>query len=146
MGGITADPAVTLQAFLTTVLAITYYDRVGMFDVSSDSSMIVLEQVTRPLKWTAYAVVVAVVGIHLCLVVITGLVFWGMGGLSQVGGAWAAVAQMLGPATEGWVGEVGRGNDGVIKKMLRTRGMQTVLVRVEDVQGRVQLVTKTKIG
>lgn len=59
-----------------------------------------LVQVTRPLGWTAYVVVVSVAVLHLLLIVLATFTFWRAGKLSRMGNAWTAVSQILGPSIE----------------------------------------------
>lgn len=142
MASSTADPALALQAFFTTLFAISYYDRIIMFDTAAPSSQVSLVQVTRPLGWTAYTIVVSVVALHLLLVLITTLIFYRAGKLSRMGNAWAAISQVLGPPTENWIRNADIVDDKRVKTWLKARGLHKTLVQVEAVQGRVQLVQK----
>ena len=103
MASFTANPALAVQAFFTNLCAITYYDRIIMFDTAAPSSQVSLAQVIRPLGWAAYIAVVSVALLHLLLVLLTTLIFWRAGKLSRVGNAWTAISQTLGPSTEDWI-------------------------------------------
>jgi hypothetical protein len=140
----TRDPALAVQAFFTTLFASTYYDRIVMFDSAAPSLQVSLVQVIRPLGWTAYIVVVGVVVLHLILVLLTTIVFFSSGKLSRMGNSWVAISQILGPSTEDWIRNADMVDDKTVKKWLKSQGMDRTLVRVEDVEGRVQLVRKTK--
>lgn len=72
----TADPALAIQAFFTTLFATTYYDRIIMFDTTAPSLQVSLVQVIRPLGWTAYTIVVTIVVSHLLLVLLTIIIFY----------------------------------------------------------------------
>ena len=146
MAGFTANPALALQAFFTNLFAITYYDRMIMFDTAAPSSQVSLVQVIRPLGWTAYIAVVSVALLHLLLVLLTTLIFWRAGKLSRVGNAWTAISQILGPNTEDWIKDADTVDDKMVKKWLKARALHETLVQVKDVQGRVQLVQKNKVS
>jgi hypothetical protein len=82
---LTRDPALAVQAFFTILFASTYYDRIVMFDSAAPLFQVSLVQVTRPLGWTAYIVVVGVVILHLILILLTTIVFFSSGKLSRMG-------------------------------------------------------------
>ncbi|KAH7303385.1 hypothetical protein B0I35DRAFT_485198 [Stachybotrys elegans] len=77
----TADPALALQAYLTTLCAICYYDRFVMFDTAAPSSQVSLVQVTQPLGWSAFISVASL----------------------AIQNAWACISQILGSPTEEWI-------------------------------------------
>jgi len=140
----TADPALALQAFFTTLFAITYYDRIVMFDAAALSSQVTLVQVTRPLGWTAYTIVISVVLLHLLLVLLTIMIFYRAGKLSRIGNAWTAISQMIGPTTEEWIGDADKVDDKIVKARLKARGLHKTSVQIQDTQCRVQLIRKSK--
>ncbi|KAF5003869.1 hypothetical protein FDECE_9617 [Fusarium decemcellulare] len=141
----TRDPALTLQAFFTILCAICYYDRIIMFDTAAPSLQVSLIQVTRLLGWTAFIIVVILVVLHLLLVLLVGLIFRQAGNLSRIKNAWAAISQLLGPTTEDWIRDADMVDDKTVESWLKARGLNKTLVRVEAVQGRVQLVKKDKV-
>ncbi|KAK1753754.1 hypothetical protein QBC47DRAFT_47656 [Echria macrotheca] len=144
MGRDTRNPALALQAFLTTLCAVCYYDRISLFDVAAPSDQVTLVQVTRPLEWPAFIAVAGVVVLHLLLVLLVIVVFCVRGRLSRIGNAWSSVAQLLGPTTEGWIRDVNGMDDRAVESWLRVCGMDKALVGVEQVGGRAQLVEKVK--
>jgi hypothetical protein len=146
MAATTGNPALALQAYLTTLCAIAYYDRIPTFDKAAPSTRILLTQVTRPLGWAGYIIVLSVLVVHLLLVVIITLIFFRTGKLSRVGNAWAVVSQLLGPETEAWIRDVDTLDDKTVKKWLKARGKHNVLVQLEEVEGRVIVVSKDKLS
>ncbi|KAF5705173.1 hypothetical protein FMUND_12196 [Fusarium mundagurra] len=144
MASHTKDPALALQAFLTTVCSICYYDRIAMFDEVGPSLQVSLVQVTRPLGWTAFIAVAAVTVLHLILVLSVLLMFRRSGNLSRIKNAWASVSQLLGPVTKDWIRDADTVDDKKVKAWLKGRGLDRMLVGVEYVQGRVYLVEKEK--
>ncbi|KAH7459081.1 hypothetical protein FOMA001_g20304 [Fusarium oxysporum f. sp. matthiolae] len=141
----TADPSLALQAYFTTLCALCYYDRIIMFDKAAPSSRISLVQVTRPLGWTAFIIVAGVAVLHLLLVLLVIFIFCRSGSLSRIENAWPCISQLLGPTTEGWIRDADMVDDETVKSWLKDRGMHETLVRVENVQNRVQLVEKDKV-
>ncbi|KAI3567769.1 hypothetical protein IWW34DRAFT_796858 [Fusarium oxysporum f. sp. albedinis] len=142
----TANPALALQAYFTTLCAICYYERIIMFDTAAPSSRVSLIKVTRPLGWTAFIIVASVVMLHLLLVLLAILIFRRSGNLSRIQNAWASISQLLGPTTESWIRDADTVDDKTIKSWLKDRGLNKTLVRVEHVQSRVQLVEKEKVS
>ncbi|KAK7592047.1 hypothetical protein V3481_006682 [Fusarium oxysporum f. sp. vasinfectum] len=142
----TANPALALQAYFTTLCAICYYERIIMFDTAAPSSRVSLVQVTRPLGWTAFIIVASEVILHLLLVLLAILIFRRAGNLSQIQNAWASISQLLGPTTESWIRDADTVDDKTVKSWLRDHGLNKTLVRVEHVQSRVQLVEKDRVS
>lgn len=130
MAAATSNPALALQAFFTKLFAITYYDRIVMFDSALPSSQISLIQVIRPLGWTAYVVVVRVAVLHLLLIVLVTFTFWRAGELSRIGNAWTAVSQVLGPIIEDWIKDADTVHDKTVRMWLKSRGLDRTLVQV----------------
>jgi hypothetical protein len=136
----TADPALALQAYFSTICGVIFWDRINMFDTVAPSSRVSLVQATQPLGWTSYTIVVSLVVLH-CLLV---FIFHRAGKLSRIGNAWAAISQILGPTTENWIRDVDIVDDKTVSVWLKARGLHEVSVHIESIQGHVQLVTKNK--
>ncbi|KAH7153377.1 hypothetical protein EDB81DRAFT_931852 [Dactylonectria macrodidyma] len=145
MASSTANPALALQAYFTTLCAVSYYDQITMFDTAAPSSQLSLVQVTRPLGWTAFSIVVSVVVLHCLLIFLVTLIFQHAGSLSQIQNAWASVSQLLGPTTDDWIKGANNVDDKTVELWLKARGLQKTFVGVGDVQSRVQLVEKHKV-
>ena len=79
------------------------------------------------------------------LVLLIVLVFLRWGKLSRMGNAWAAVSQLLGPATEPWIRDADTVDDKMVRKWLMARGKHNTLVQLEEVDGRVLIVSKDKM-
>ncbi|KAI1047608.1 hypothetical protein LB505_012691 [Fusarium chuoi] len=141
----TRDPALALQAYFTTLCAICYYDRIIMFDTAAPSSQVSLVQVTRPLGWTVFIIVAGIAVVHILLVLVVIFIFRRAGSFSRIENAWTTISQLLGPATESWIRDADTVDDKTVKSWLRDRGLDKTLVRIEHVQGRVQLAEKDKV-
>ena len=146
MATATADPALTLQAFFSTLMAMNYYDKIALFDTSAPSTQTSLEQVAQPLGWTAYIIVLSMVAFHLLLVLLTTFIFYRAGTFSRIGNAWAVISQTIGPVTENWIMDTDMVDDKAVERWLKEGGLQDELVGVEDVLGRVKLVRKEKLS
>jgi len=146
MAAATADPALAVQAFFTTLFATVYYDRLIMFDTAAPSDHVYLVQVLRPLGWTAFTIVVAIVVSHLLLVLFTILLFCKWGKLSRLGNSWVAISQVLGPTTEDWIRKADMLDDKRVRIWLKSRGMDKELVRIEDADTHVCLVHRTELS
>jgi hypothetical protein len=143
MTKLTLDPALALQAFLTNLCAITYYNRIVMFDTAAPSTQVSLVQVIRPLGWAAYTVVVGVVVAHLLLVVVVAVIFGRAGKLSRIGSAWTGISQLLGPTTDTWIRDADMANDEAVKSWLGVYGLHRTMVQVGNMDGHAQLVQKS---
>tara|TARA_R110002003_G_scaffold59_28_gene5402 strand:- start:1120 stop:2043 length:924 start_codon:yes stop_codon:yes gene_type:complete len=142
----TRNPALALQAYFTTLCAITYRDRINTFDKAAPSTRVSLVQATRPQGWTGYIIVASVLGIHLVLVLVVTLLFCRAGKLSRVGNAWAAVSQLLGPATEDWIRDVDLFDDKTVEKWLKANEKHDMVVQLDEVDRRVIFVSKDKVS
>jgi hypothetical protein len=143
MARMTLNPALALQAYLSNLCAMAYYDHIVMFDTSAPSMQTQMMQVTRPIGWSGYIAVLGVLFCHLLLVLVTIVSFWISGRHSRVGDAWAAVSQLL-SATYEWTGDMDEVDDKRVKRWLKERGQNESLVGIESVGGRVQMVKKHK--
>jgi hypothetical protein len=144
MAASTGNPALALQAYFTTLCATAYYDRIITFDKAAPSTRTSLNQVTRPLGWAGYILVLSVLVAHLLLVLLVIILFLRDGKMSLIGNAWAAVSQLLGPETEEWIKEVDRLDDKMVKSWLKARGKHSILVHLKEMNGRVVIVNKNK--
>lgn len=141
-----ANPTLALQAFFMKLCAITHYDQIIMFNTTAPSTQVSLVQVIQPLGWKAYFTVVSVASLHLLLVLLTSLIFWRAGKLSRVGSAWTPISQILRPSIEDWIKGADSVDDEMVRKWLKARGPHETLVRVKDVQCRVQFVQKNRVS
>jgi hypothetical protein len=142
----TRDPALALQAFLSNLCAMAYYDRISMFGKAAPSTQVHLVQVNRPIGGTGFIIVVTVLGVHLFLVLVVICGFYFAEHLSRIGNAWVAISQVLGPATEDWIKDADLVDDKAVKAWLKNRGLHKSLVQVEEFQGRVQIVKKAEVS
>jgi hypothetical protein len=140
----TKDPALALQAWFTRLCSICYYDRITMFDAVGPSRQVSMVQITQPLGWTAFVIVVIMVVVHLILVFAVILIFRRSGTLGHIENAWASISQLLGPITEDWIRDVDNVDDKTVKLWLNERGLHKVLVGFKHGESRVHLVKKER--
>jgi hypothetical protein len=143
MARMTLNPALALQAYFSNLCVMAYYDRIVMFDTLAPSMQTQMAQVTRPIGWSGYIAVLGVLFCHLLLVLVTIVSFWISGRHSRVGDAWSVVSQLL-SATYEWTGDMDEVDDKRVKRWLKERGQHEILVGIESVGGRVQIVKKDK--
>ncbi|RGP80791.1 hypothetical protein FLONG3_1132 [Fusarium longipes] len=136
------NPALALQAFFTRLCSICYYDRISMFDAVGPSREVAMVQVTRPLGWTAFIIVVVVVVAHLVWVIIITVIFRRSGTLSSIENVWASISQLLGPVTDDWIKDADTVDDKEVELSLKQRGLDKVLVGITRVENRVYLLSK----
>ncbi|KAF5612806.1 hypothetical protein F25303_14315 [Fusarium sp. NRRL 25303] len=135
----TKNPALALQAYLTRLCFICYYDRIAMFDAIGPSLQVSLTQVTRPLGWTAFIIVAVVTLLHLVLILSVTLKFRRAGSLSLIQNTWAAISQLLGPMTEDWIRDADTVDDKTVKSWLKDRGLHEKLVGIEHIESRLKI-------
>ncbi|KAJ8118419.1 hypothetical protein OPT61_g612 [Boeremia exigua] len=140
----TGNPALALQAYFTTLCAIAYRDRMNTFDIAAPSTLVTLVQATRPLGWTGFIIVIGAVCFHLVLVVLAAVLFYRAGKLASMGNAWAAVSQLLGPATDPWIRDANTVDDRTVNKWLKSCGKNDTWVQLEEMDGRALVVGKDK--
>jgi hypothetical protein len=106
----TQNPALALQATITTVLRAAYYDAVPFFDVSQQASLSVTGRQDMPQAHVGFIVVVLLVVGQSVLMVITVVVFVLMGRLAVLHNAWAAVLEVSTPEAQAFLGQEAMGS------------------------------------
>ncbi|KAK3681557.1 hypothetical protein B0T22DRAFT_433792 [Podospora appendiculata] len=102
----TGNVAFAMQSLLTVLQQMAYYDWLPVFDVSDTAVTGFSADVNIPTGWTGFAVVTAVIGLHLFTVLLSTVLFLAFTSRSLLGSAWPAVTQVLSMETEGVVAEV----------------------------------------
>ncbi|KAJ3535624.1 hypothetical protein NM208_g7061 [Fusarium decemcellulare] len=96
----TGDPAQAIQALVFRVYQMLYYDFLPIFDPTHNVTMIKAEDVVIPLRWTNFAVVMAIITAHFIVTAVTMVLFAKRTESSLLGNAWQAVSQMVSPETQ----------------------------------------------
>ncbi|KAF1985929.1 hypothetical protein K402DRAFT_394179 [Aulographum hederae CBS 113979] len=87
----TNDPALALQAVLTTALRMAYYDAMPYFDYKAEVTTRSAIQEQMPVGNMGLIIVLTVMLVHWVLVVVISVVFITMTQFSFLDDAWAAV-------------------------------------------------------
>lgn len=95
----TEDPARAVQALLTRLYQMQYYDFLPDFDLKQAAETMYSTERPIPSRWTGLLIVLCLVAVHLLLVSITTAVFVLRTRGSALGNIWQAVSQMASPGT-----------------------------------------------
>ncbi|KAM0439724.1 hypothetical protein ACHAPT_000818 [Fusarium lateritium] len=95
----TEDPAQAIQAFMTRLFQMQYYDILPDLDRERPSEMIYSTERLTPSRWVGLVIVLCLVGAHLVLVLTTAVLFILRTRDSALGNIWQAVSQMVSPET-----------------------------------------------
>ncbi|KAF3935672.1 hypothetical protein ABW19_dt0206951 [Dactylella cylindrospora] len=91
----TRNPALALQALLTVLMGIVYYDFLRDFDTSANSTIIFSTDVSAPAGWRGITIVGTVLGIHLILFFLIFIAFLRKTDVSLLGNFWMGVSQIV---------------------------------------------------
>jgi hypothetical protein len=95
--------------------------------------------VTRPVSWRFFTAVLVTLALHLMVVAFITALFLRRVEDGLLGGSWAAVARVSGPATEGWLAVASTATAAEIKKGVDHLGEINVLVGLERYGDQVRL-------
>ncbi|KAF4996141.1 hypothetical protein FDECE_12565 [Fusarium decemcellulare] len=119
----TEDPALAVQALITRLYQMSYYDWLPDYDQRYPVETVHTTERLIPARWVGLGIVLGLVGLHFALVIITIAVFATLTETSTLGNTWQTVAQIISPQTreiiesaddmtdkgvEMWVKEMGR--------------------------------------
>ncbi|KAK4449742.1 hypothetical protein QBC34DRAFT_379803 [Podospora aff. communis PSN243] len=138
--------ALAMQALITTALGMTYYDLTGRFDKGAPAVVRRTVEVDLP-KDGKFALLVALLGVHLLLVAVAVVWFARESGHDLVGSAWAAVAAVRGEDVEEAMEVVAleRIRDSEVEKRMIATGHGGHLVGM-DRYGRLRSRKRTESG
>ena len=75
---LTKSPAIALQALLTRVCQMIYYDRLGRVPVIGSATTGFSTSVLILVRWIGFVGTAIIISTHLCVILITTLLFAGM--------------------------------------------------------------------
>lgn len=95
----TQSPARALQAWLTTLNQMKYYNSVSRFSAKSEATYMFSTAVLVPSRWLGFIAVVAMTAVHVLLTLC--IVVWYLLGTdhTMLGNSWQAVAQVVSDKT-----------------------------------------------
>ncbi|UPK89105.1 hypothetical protein LCI18_000040 [Fusarium solani-melongenae] len=128
------DPATAIQAFVTRIYQMIYYDWLQDYDFDYPTSTIHSTERLIPGQWTGFVIVLILIGVHLGLVFTTVAFFVLKTKASALGNSWQAVAQIAHMANV--VESADRILDKEVDKGAKTRGLDKGVYYVsESVEG-----------
>ena len=71
----TGSPTWAIQALITSLFDMSYYDHVFRFDVSALAEIVTELEVLQPTSWRFFVVVMSLVGLHLGTVCLVSTLF-----------------------------------------------------------------------
>lgn len=90
----TESPALALQAQMTTLMRMAYYDWLPQFSAATESFALFSRPSLAPYRHTGYWVVIVVLAVHSILIAWTTLLFCKRTQYSNLDDAWQAIAQV----------------------------------------------------
>lgn len=95
----TRNPALALQAFITRLAQMSYYELLRVHDFEHEVTTRSTQEAFVPNRWHGLGCVLAMVAVHLVLVVSAVVLFARRTSDSALGNSWQVVAQMMSPDT-----------------------------------------------
>lgn len=135
-----ANPALAMQALWTILLEISYYDLLPLNNVKSNATYGLSQQVLIPVRWTCFAAVMAILGLHFILVSTALALFLTRTEMSLLGNAWQAVSQVMSEDTADAVHHGAMATDGEVKDSFKQSGVSDGRIRIAKCEqsGRVE--------
>ncbi|KAJ5502673.1 hypothetical protein N7463_005547 [Penicillium fimorum] len=116
----TASPALALQALLTRICQMAYYEQLVMLKKPVTAVTAFSLTVTIPVKWRGFMVGMMLIVVHSVIMVVVVVLFVRSTGISFIGSYWQAVAQIISKETQPILKEADHMNDGAIRKWVKS--------------------------
>ncbi|KAF2818919.1 hypothetical protein CC86DRAFT_152529 [Ophiobolus disseminans] len=91
----TQNPALAMQALLTVLFSVRYYETFYAFALSAPGTFTYSVLASAPVRWTGFTIVVVILGVHLMLQVVVIAIFLVCTEHSDIGDSWKAIAQVV---------------------------------------------------
>ncbi|KAM6540339.1 hypothetical protein FALCPG4_002057 [Fusarium falciforme] len=124
------DPARAIQALLTRLYQMTYYDWLPDYNAEHPVTTVHSAQRLIPMRWTGLVIVLIPVGYHLILVFATVALFMIKTRASALGNAWQAVAQIA--RTTNALESADRMLDKEVDKWTKTTGLDKEVYSISE--------------
>ncbi|KAH7271450.1 hypothetical protein B0J15DRAFT_576457 [Fusarium solani] len=118
----TEDPARAVQALMTRLYQMQYYDFLPDFDYKQTTKTIYSTERITPSRWTGLLIVFCLVAVHLLLVSITTVLFISRTRGSALGNIWQAVSQMDSAETKQILESTDSKRDEEVKSCVKAMG------------------------
>lgn len=112
----TDSPALAVQALLTRICQIAYYEQLAMLNSPVPAATAFSLTASIPLQWTGLVIGMVLIGIHSVIMVVIVVRFVRATRVSLIGGYWQAVAQVVLDGTRAVLDEADRMDDGAVRK------------------------------
>ncbi|RMJ18958.1 hypothetical protein CDV36_001350 [Fusarium kuroshium] len=122
----TQEPALAVQALMTRLYQMAYYDWLQSYDIEYAVGTIHAINALIPARWNGLGIVLGLVCLHLVLLLVTILLFATRTKSSMLGNAWQAVSQMVSPQTREIVESADRMRDEEVNQWIRATGRAEV--------------------
>jgi hypothetical protein len=136
----TGSPALALQALLTVLMQLSYYDVFPLYDVYYPATVGLAEDVLIPRRWNSFAGVIGILGLHFVLVSIAVILFITRTEMSLLGNAWQAVSQVMSTDTADAVHHGAMATDDEVKDTVKNSGIAggRILIAKSELSGRTE--------
>ena len=139
----TNNPAVALQSLWTVLLQMAYYDFSGDYTLHAPAKYGAAVQYIIPWRWTFFAAIVSLLGLHLVLVATALVLFVTRTEMSLLGNAWQAVSQVMSTDTANTIHHGAMATDQEVTKTVQEShgGEGTFLVAKSATSGRTEAMS-----
>jgi hypothetical protein len=117
----TQNPAVALQAALTVLFSVRYYESFYAFAEAAPGTFTYSVLSTAPIRWTGFIIVAVTIAIHLVLQVVGFTLFLTSTKYSDIGNCWKAIAQVVSEDTLPCITEAADATEGHAKEWMGRR-------------------------
>ena len=119
----TQNPALALQALMTIIMQMSYYEFLQQFDVSVPANYTMSSDVEIPVQWKGFTAVIFLLLLHFGLVFFSISIFLKNTKLSLLGNAWQAVAHTASPDASAAIQHASELTDKEIGEFMERNGM-----------------------
>ncbi|KAF2825842.1 hypothetical protein CC86DRAFT_35644 [Ophiobolus disseminans] len=91
----TNNPAIALQALITVLTSMNYYNCFYAFTNTAPGTMSSSSEAQAPVRWTGFIIVMVIVWVHLSLMAVFIVLFSRVTEHSTIGNSWQAVSQVV---------------------------------------------------
>ncbi|KAK3348648.1 hypothetical protein B0T25DRAFT_546166 [Lasiosphaeria hispida] len=116
--------AFALQAILTVLSSMTYYDNIQNFDRMEPVKQIFFMVTTVPMEWKGFAAVAATIALHLALMTVITRRFVQGTAFSRLGSCWLVLAQTVHGGASTYVDGAELMSDGDVEKIMKEDGVK----------------------
>ncbi|KAJ6094271.1 hypothetical protein N7467_003116 [Penicillium canescens] len=117
----TASPALALQATLTRIYQMTYYEQLVRLSSPVAAETAFSLTATIPVRWTGFVLGLVLIGVHSVIMVVVIVLFVRSTEISFIGSYWQTVAQVVSKETRPILKQADRMDDGAVSKWAKRK-------------------------